>query len=197
MVDQKQGISIKWIILFVVCLIIVDVWVNMSKHKQIEEPKKSTVIITDQSDEEKLDAKHAEPSNFKENMLNANKEDQLISEIDQSSGQTHFKGKGQVEQDLQENKQLNHGRKINVSRAANLKPEQQAILAKIKENEQQRELVTQAVQQRKDKIESVHQAIMDSGIMNAHNPNKKIDEPILTVPDDIAQKIKSHQLTAH
>lgn len=54
----------------------------------------------------------------------------------------------------------------------------------------------QIVAARQAQIAQVHQAIIESGVMASTSP-KPFVAPLTVAPDDIMQRVKSHQLTAH
>ena len=76
-------------------------------------------------------------------------------------------------------------------------PTQEQISMGISKQIAMRQRVEKAVGERKRKIEDVHQAIINSGVLNTTTLNKTFVEPNLNTPQDIVEKIRSKQLTAH
>lgn len=83
------------------------------------------------------------------------------------------------------------------SAPVNSLPTQEQIMARIILQNQKDLELNNALSNRIDEINKVHQAILDSGGKSHSSEVKPFVEPLLTPPDDVIEKIKSHHWTAH
>jgi len=91
---------------------------------------------------------------------------------------------------------INQGNTV-TSALANPIPTQEQIIASINLQDQQRQVLDQALSDRTKQIEKVHQAILDSGVQYSYGQVKPFVDPIVKPPEDIVQKLKSHTLVGH